>query len=77
MIYIVVPTFAGVQETKKMLISLEKNIKKDYKVLIVDDHPENVTFSAISSNKVEVFTPKEELWWGGSVNLGIIVTRKI
>tara|TARA_B100000212_G_scaffold340507_1_gene321263 strand:+ start:912 stop:1745 length:834 start_codon:yes stop_codon:yes gene_type:complete len=71
MIYIVVPTFAGVQETKKMLISLEKNIKKDYKVLIVDDHPENVTFSAISSNKVEVFTPKEELWWVGSVNLGI------
>ena len=52
-------------------ISLEKNIKKDYKVLIVDDHPENVTFSAISSNKVEVFTPKEELWWVGSVNLGI------
>ncbi len=72
MIYIVVPTFARVEETKKLLTSIQGSIKKDYLVLLIDDHPENVTFNAIEKNKyVKVFPSERELWWVGSVNLGI------
>jgi len=67
-----VPTFAKVDETKKLLNSIRKSIKKDYLVLLIDDHPEKVTFSAIEqTNQVKVLPSKKELWWVGSINLGI------
>ena len=72
MIYIIVPTFARVNETKKFLCSIEKSIKKEYLVLLIDDHPEKVTFNAINNNNhVKVFPSQKELWWVGSVNYGI------
>ncbi len=73
MIYIIVPTFARIEETKSFLASIEKSIKKDYLILLIDDHPENVTFRTLKNdnNSVKVYPSKKELWWVGSVNLGI------
>tara|TARA_B100000780_G_scaffold87396_1_gene60128 strand:+ start:12135 stop:12965 length:831 start_codon:yes stop_codon:yes gene_type:complete len=71
-IYILVPTFARIEETKKFLNSLEASIHEDYLVLVIDDHPENITFKSIQENyRVKVFPSQEELWWVGSINLGI------
>lgn len=72
MIYILVPTFERVEETKSFLISLQESIKIDYLVLIIDDHPDNVMPKEIKENKnIKILTPKNELWWVGSINLGI------
>jgi GT2 family glycosyltransferase len=74
MIYIIVPTFGGVEETNKLLNSLQKSIDAKYLVLIVDDHPQKVTFNAIEqNNQVKVLLSDKELWWVGSINLGIQV----
>lgn len=74
MIYIIVPTFGGVEETNKLLNSLQKSIDAKYLVLIVDDHPQKVTFNAIEqNNQVKVLVSDKELWWVGSINLGIQV----
>jgi Predicted glycosyltransferases len=71
-IYILVPTFARIEETKKFLNSIHQSIEKDYLILIIDDHPENITFKSIQqNNQVKVFSSTKELWWVGSVNLGI------
>tara|TARA_B100000768_G_C11278025_1_gene376947 strand:+ start:519 stop:1292 length:774 start_codon:yes stop_codon:yes gene_type:complete len=51
---------------------MQNRIKKEYLVLIIDDHPQKVTFNAIkNNNRVEVLLSEKELWWVGSVNLGI------
>ena len=72
MIYILVPTFGRVSETKKFLSSLENAIKTDYLVLIIDDHPDKIIYQSIRENKyIKILTPKNELWWVGSINLGI------
>ena len=62
MIYIIVPTFAKVDETKKLLDSIQKSIEKEYLVLLIDDHPEKITLSAIKqNNQVKVLPSKKEL----------------
>ncbi len=72
MIYIIVPTFARIQETRKFLISIQKSIEEDYLVLIVDDHPERVTFNNIKQNKnLKILVSEKEIWWVGCINLGI------
>ena len=72
MIYILVPTFARIKETKKFLDSIHKSLNKDYLIIIIDDHPEKVTFKNIEQNKhVRVIPSEKEIWWVGSVNLGI------
>lgn len=72
MIYILVPTFARVEETKKFLSSIQESIEKEYLVLIIDDHPDKVTKKSIEQNeKVKVLPSEKEIWWVGSINLGI------
>ena len=64
MIYIIVPTFARVEDTKNFLSSIQESIKKDYLVLLIDDHPEKPTFKEINQNiNVKVFPQQNELWW--------------
>jgi GT2 family glycosyltransferase len=71
-IYILVPTFARVDDTKKFLTSLQNSIHQDYLVLITDDHPDKVTLQSIEQNdKIRVLVSEDELWWVGSINLGI------
>lgn len=72
MIYIIVPTFARVEETKKFLHSIQQSIQKDYLALIIDDHPEKHTYKSIHQNSnIKVMTSDKEIWWVGSINLGI------
>ena len=72
MIYILVPTFARVEETKKFLQSIEHCIDNNYLILIIDDHPEKVSFNNIDqSSKLKIITSEKELWWVGSINIGI------
>ncbi len=72
MIYIIVPTFGNVEKTKKFLYSVNESINKDYLVLLIDDHPKNLTFNFIKQNKfVKILKSDRELWWVGSINLGI------
>jgi GT2 family glycosyltransferase len=72
MIYIIVPTFARVEETKKFLKSLSESITKNYLVIIIDDHPENITLKSIVENKsIKILSSTKEMWWVGSINLGI------
>lgn len=74
MIYIIVPTFARVEDTKNFLSSIQESIKKDYLVLLIDDHPEKPTFKEINQNiNVKVFPQQNELWWVGCINYGIQV----
>tara|TARA_Y100001970_G_scaffold219290_1_gene269047 strand:- start:3445 stop:4287 length:843 start_codon:yes stop_codon:yes gene_type:complete len=71
-IYILVPTFARVEQTKKFLQSIDSSIDTDYLILIIDDHPEKVSFKNIDQNsKLKIITSEKELWWVGSINLGI------
>jgi GT2 family glycosyltransferase len=71
-IYILVPTFARIKETEKFLNSIHESIDKDYLTIIIDDHPEKVTFKSIhQNNHVKVIASEKEIWWVGSVNLGI------
>ena len=72
MIYILVPTFARIKDTEKFLNSIHKSIDKEYLIIIIDDHPENVTFKSIQQNNhVNVISSEKEIWWVGSINLGI------
>lgn len=72
MIYIIVPTFGRVEDTKNFLYSLKDSIQKHYLVLLIDDHPQKPTLNYFENQKnVIVLYSEEELWWVGSVNLGI------
>ena len=74
MIYIIVPTFARVEETKYFLQSMEMSIEQEYLILIIDDHPDKVTAREIKeSTNIRILKPKDELWWVGSINLGMKV----
>jgi GT2 family glycosyltransferase len=71
-IYILVPTFARIKDTENFLSSIHKCIDKDYLILIMDDHPDKVTFKSIQQNKhVKILLSEKELWWVGCINLGI------
>ena len=72
MIYIIVPTFARVDETKKFLESIKRSIQANYLIIIIDDHPDKVTFKNIKQNeRIKIIRSEKELWWVGCINLGI------
>jgi len=72
MIYILVPTYARVEETKKFLGSIQDSIKQEYLVLVIDDHPDKITYKSIEQNEqIKVFPSEREIWWVGSINFGI------
>ena len=72
MIYLIVPTYGRVEDTTNFLNSLKNSIQKDYSVILIDDHPEKPTLNYFKNNKnVKVLNSNKELWWVGSVNLGI------
>jgi len=72
MIYIILPTYTRVDHTKNFLNSISNAVDKEYLVLIIDDHPNNVTFKSLEKTKnINILTPEKELWWVGSINIGI------
>jgi GT2 family glycosyltransferase len=71
-IYILVPTFARLEDTKRFLNSIHKSIESPYKILLIDDHPDKITYKNVDEDdEIEVITSNKELWWVGSINLGI------
>ena len=72
MIYLIIPTFARVEDTQKFIVSIQESIDKEYLLLIIDDHPDKITYKNINQNKnIRILTTDKELWWVGSINLGI------
>ena len=72
MIYILVPTYGKVQQTKNFLNSISKSIKDNYLVILIDDHPQKLTLKNFQQNlKLKIITSNKEIWWVGSINLGI------
>ena len=72
MIYIIVPTFAKVDQTIKFLDSIKNSVEDNYLIILIDDHPKNLTFNNIQQNEsIRIIPSKKELWWVGSINLGI------
>ena len=72
MIYIIVPTFARIDDSRKFIDSIDKSIKEDYLIILIDDHPNNITYQELKGiDKVRILIPLNELWWVGSINLGI------
>jgi GT2 family glycosyltransferase len=70
--YIIVPTFARTDDTIRFLASISKSIKKNYLILLIDDHPKKITFNQIhQSENIRILTSDKELWWVGSINHGI------
>ena len=61
MIFILVPTFDRVKETKFFLDSLNKSIKEEYKVILIDDHPDKITVKNIQqTNDIKIITSKKD-----------------
>ena len=71
MIYILVPTFARLEDTKRFLNSIHKSIESPYIILLIDDHPDKLLIKSYEDDEVKVITSNKELWWVGSINLGI------
>jgi len=72
MIYIIVPTFGRIKETKNFINAIQNLLLDSYLIVIIDDHPENITFKAIKEiNNIRIIMSNNELWWVGSINLGI------
>ena len=72
MIYIIVPTYGGIVDTKKFINSMKESINEEYLLILIDDHPEKITFNSIQQNtSIKVISSDKELWWGGSINYGI------
>ena len=70
MIYIIVPTFGRAEDTKKFIESIFDSLKKDFLIILTDDHPDKLTYEATEENKyIKILTSKKELWWVGSINL--------
>ena len=72
MIYILIPVFKRLEQTRLLIDSCEKYISNEKEFIITDDSPEieHVKFYATQEN-VTVLKGDGNLWWGGSVNLAI------
>jgi len=72
MIWIIVPTFARIEETKIFIKSINNVVEKEYLIILIDDHPKKITEKQFKDTKnIKVLAPLNELWWVGSINLGI------
>ena len=72
MIFIIVPTYGRINDTEKFIKSLRTSLEEDYILYLIDDHPDKVTFNHFKGNpKINVLKSGSELWWVGSINLGI------
>lgn len=70
MIYIIVPTFGRVEDTKKFIETILNSLKEDFLIILTDDHPDKLTYEATEENEyIKILTSKKELWWVGSINL--------
>lgn len=72
MIYILIPVFKRLRHTIKFVDSCNANITEDKNFIIVDDSPDCEHLVHFKNhNKITVLRGNGDLWWGGSINLGL------
>lgn len=71
-IYILIPVFKRLEHTIEFIKSCNHNISESKKFIIVDDSPELEHFFHFNNDKdIIVLKGNGNLWWGGSINLGM------
>lgn len=68
-VFIIIPVYDNPGLTKVFINSFE--FDKEFKIIIVDDHPQKKHRTLAKFNFVNVIYGNGSLFWGGSVNLGI------
>ena len=73
MIYIIIPVHNRLGYTQDCLESLEKQVYRDFKIIVVDDGSTDGTRHFIQTNfpNVILIEGNGELWWTGATNEGI------
>ena len=73
MIFIIIPVHNRVNLTRKCLLSLSQQDYHDYKIVVVDDGSSDGTSNMVQNEFPEVILLEGDgnLWWAGSINLGI------
>ena len=73
MIYIVIPVYNRWKYTQACIESLNKQIYKDFKIIVVDDGSSDGTSEKINDlyPNVHVIKGDGNLWWTGGINEGI------
>lgn len=70
MIYIIVPTYGRIDDTKKFINCINDALNNNFLIILTDDHPEKLTYKNIEETKcIKILDSIGELWWVGSVNL--------
>jgi GT2 family glycosyltransferase len=72
-LYIIVPVFKRLEHTKTFIASCNQHIDENSIIyIIVDDSPQYEHFEYFSKiNNIKVLKGTGNLWWGGSINLGM------
>lgn len=79
MIYIVIPVFNRWHFTQACIARLQQQTYKDFKIIVVDDGSTDGTSEklAIKHPEIAVLRGDGNLWWTGSINLGITYALKM
>lgn len=72
-VYIVVPVFNRIVDTIRCIGGIRSQDYHNYIIIVVDDGSTDGTYEVLSDkfNDVKVLRGDGNLWWSGSVNLGI------
>ena len=72
-LFIVIPVHNRVQLTQGCLLSLRRQTRNDFKVVVIDDGSTDGTSEMVSSSFPESLLLRGDgnLWWTGATNLGV------
>lgn len=76
MLYIILPTFNNVKDTKNFIETLRLDIRPDVKLIIIDSHP-NLPYRAKFNLDNVIIIEKPNAWWVESINEGLKYLRSI
>lgn len=73
--YLIIPVFSNPDLTETFLRSIN-SFKHIERIIVVDDHPDKLHAFLNGMNRIEVIYGTGNLYWGGSVNLGLSYLKK-